>query len=79
MKQGTGNSSMSGRKVEPVAHKVSRGAVSQIGMAMGNHATGSTKVMDGNTVSKPLYAGKGFEAPKDMGRTVHHGGSQGKR
>jgi len=63
-----------GRKREPIAKAVSPAGVSQIGEAMGNHATDSQgKILHG--VSKPLYIGRGFEAPK-VGTTVHHGGSQ---
>ena len=47
-----------------------------MGEALGNHATGSGKILHG--ASKELYAGKGFNAPKDEGRTTHDCGSQGK-
>jgi hypothetical protein len=63
----------SGMKREPIAKAVSPAGVSQIGEAMGNHATDSGKILHG--ASKPLYVGRGFEAPK-TGTTVHHGGSQ---
>lgn len=77
MKQGSGNSSNAGRKVEPRSHAVSPAGVSQIGTARGNHATDTAKILHGS--SQPMYEGRSFEAPHDVGRTVHHGGSQGRR
>lgn len=77
MKQGSGNSSAGSRKMEPMVRAVNPAGVSQIGQALGNHATDTGHILHG--ASKELYAGKGFEAPKDAGRTIHHGGSQGKR
>jgi hypothetical protein len=65
MKQGTGRNSDSGRKVEPKSHKVSPGAVGSIG----------TEVV--RTVSKPMFPGRGYEAPK-AGHQSHPRGSQGK-
>lgn len=77
MNQGRASSSGPGsRKTEPRPHAVDPAGVSQIGQAMGNHATDTGKILHG--ASKPLYAGKGFEAPHDQGRTIHHGGSQGR-
>jgi hypothetical protein len=64
-------------KREPIAHAMNPAGVAQIGSAMGNHATGVGKILNGASVS--IDRGRGFEAPKDAGRTVHHGGSQGKR
>lgn len=66
-----------GKKVEPKAHAINPAGVSQIGSAMGNHATGVGKVLNGASVS--IDRGRGFEAPKDSGRTIHHSGSQGRR
>ena len=63
------------QKVEPTSRAVNPAGVAQIGSAMGNHATESGKIMYG--VSKPLYAGRGFEAPK-VSCEPHKGGSQGK-
>lgn len=77
MKQGSGNNSASGRKTEPRAHAINPAGVSQIGSAMGNHATDTGKILHGSSIS--MDAGRGFEAPKDSGRTIHHGGSQGRR
>lgn len=77
MKQGSGNSSMGQTKREPIARAVSPAGVSQIGSSMGNHATDVTHNLHGT--SESMYKGRGFEAPHDAGRTVHHGGSQGKR
>jgi hypothetical protein len=62
-------------KREPIARAIDPAGVSQIGEAMGNHATSVGKILHG--ASKELYAGKGFEAPK-TGTTQHHCGSQGK-
>ncbi len=64
------------RKREPVVHKVSPGAVSQIGSAMGNHATGNGQRLSGASLT--LYEGRGFEAPK-AGSDTHPCGSQGRR
>lgn len=69
--------SMSGRKREPVAHAMNPAGVAQIGSAMGNHATDVGKTLHGASTS--MDAGRGFEAPKDSGRTVHPGGSQGRQ
>jgi hypothetical protein len=77
MKQGSGRNSMAGQKREPIAHAINPAGVSQIGSAMGNHATEVGKTLHGASVS--MDRGRGFEAPKDAGRTVHHNGSQGKR
>jgi len=68
---------MSGRKREPVAHAINPAGVSQIGSAMGNHATDTGKILHGASIS--MDAGRGFESPRDSGRTVHHSGSQGRR
>jgi hypothetical protein len=68
---------MNGKKREPIAHAMSPAGVSQIGQALGNHATDQGKILHG--ASKSIDAGRGFEAPKDSGKTVHHGGSQGRR
>lgn len=80
MKQGTGVTHivpMGGRKT-PTGGNYSPGAVSQIGEALGNHATDSVRVLHG--ASAPMYAGKkAFMAPEDMSCTHHHSGSQGKR
>lgn len=62
------------RKREPIAHAMNPAGVSQIGSAMGNHSMDSGKILHGASIS--MDAGRGFEAPKDSGRTVHHGGSQ---
>ena len=77
MKQDRAVTSMSGRKREPVAHAINPAGVSQIGSAMGNHATDTGKILHGSSIS--MDAGRGFEAPRDSGRTVHHTGSQGRR
>lgn len=78
MKQGSASSSrMGSTKREPIAHAVSPAGVSQMGEALGNHATDVGKTLHG--ASEPMYKGRGFEAPHDAGRTIHHGGSQGRR
>ena len=75
MKQGQSSYNRPQMKREPIVHKVDPAGVSQIGQAMGNHATDSTKILNG--ASKPLYKGRGFEAPM-AGCDQHHSGSQGK-
>ena len=63
-------------KTEPRAHRVSETAVSQIGTALGNHAMDSNgRILRG--ASKPLYEGRGLEAPMNSSQS-HHCGSQGK-
>lgn len=63
MKQGQAGSNSYEPKREPIPHKVSEGAVSQIGTQAQN--------------SIDLYKGRGYEAPK-ANVTTHHCGSQGK-
>lgn len=65
MKQGTGVTTISGRKVEPTAHAVSVDKVAGIGVQQIRYK------------SVELYKGKGFEAPK-AGSEIHHCGSQGR-
>lgn len=65
MKQGTGNTTASGQKHEPVVHSVNPKAVSEIGNAQFKS-------------SETMHQGRGFTAPQPQGRTIHHGGSQGK-
>lgn len=77
MSQNRAVTSMSAQKREPIAHAMNPAGVSQIGQAMGNHATGVGKILHGSSVS--MDRGRGFEAPMDAGRVVHHNGSQGKR
>jgi len=66
MKQGTGHSSNSARKVEPKAKAINPGAVAGIG------------IHEVRTKSVPLYGGRGFEAPAPVACKSHKGGSQGK-
>lgn len=66
MKQGSGKNTMAGGKVEPKANAMSVARASQLGIQ-----TAFNK--------PPLQEGRGFEAPKDSGRTVHPKGSQGRR
>ena len=65
MKEGSGRTTQAGQKREPIAHAVSPGAVSDIGI---HHVRGT---------SLPLYQGRGLEAPM-QGTTIHETGSQGK-
>lgn len=66
MKQGRANpDGAAGQKREPIPHKVSVAAVSEIGVQVIRHT------------SLPLYEGRGLEAPM-QGTTIHHCGSQGK-
>lgn len=55
-----------GAKREPIAHAVSVVKVADIGIQ--HHHT---------VDSRPLYEGRGLEAPM-QGSTIHHCGSQGK-
>jgi hypothetical protein len=65
MKQGTGNSQVGDTKREPTSRSVDPCAVADIG------------IQQVYTVSKPLYDGRGFEAPM-AGTDSHPAGSQGK-
>ncbi len=66
MKQGSGHSSDSGRKIEPRSHAINPGGVAQMG-----EMVGTAKSIE------PMGAGRGFTAPK-AGMEQHHSGSQGK-
>lgn len=59
-------------KVEPTPSSINVRAVSQIGQALGNHATDSTTI---HNPAEPMHLGRGFSAPHDSGKTVHHGGT----
>jgi hypothetical protein len=48
-------------KAEPYPNKMSVKGVSQIGQAIGNHITESSKILKG--VSKPVYDGRGYAPP----------------
>lgn len=77
MKQGSGISTKSAMKPTTVVHPVSPAAVSQMGSAMGNHATDHSQTLRG--VSANLYpAKKGFLAPPEHSMTTHKSGSQGR-
>lgn len=66
MKQGRATTSIVGStKVEPISHKVSVEAVSEIGLQVVR------------ATSLPLYQGRGLEAPM-VSETSHKTGSQGK-
>ncbi len=65
MKQGSGHSTDSGRKSEPVPHAINPGGAAQLGVAVVKNPT-------------PLEAGRGFTAPQPVATTIHPGGSQGK-
>jgi hypothetical protein len=76
MRQGQASYVKGDYKTEPKAHRVSETAVSQLGTALGNHAMDSGgKILRG--ASKPLYEGRGLEAPM-AGEQCHHCGSQGR-
>lgn len=66
MKQGSGRTTDSARKVEPKSMGINPGAVSQIG----NHV-GPPRAIE------PMHEGRGLKAPM-VGTTQHHTGSQGK-
>jgi hypothetical protein len=65
MKQGTGHSTDSGRKIEPRAHAVSVPYVAEMGQQYVR------------TTSLKMYEGRGYEAPKNSS-TCHPCGSQGR-
>lgn len=65
MKQGRAPTTMAGQKREPIAKAVSPGAVSHLGAHVGRMAA-----------TKPLYTGRGFEAPKPTGTHTYKKGSQ---
>ena len=65
MKQGSGHSSDSGQKREPIPHAIAPGGAAQLGTAVVKNPT-------------PLGAGRGFAAPQPVATTVHECGSQGK-
>lgn len=67
MKQGPSRSYIGGRKVEPISKAVDPGYAAQLG----NHV-GVARAIE------PMYEGRGFEAPKPAGVTIHDCGSQGK-
>lgn len=68
MKQGTGRTYIGQRggvKIEPLSKAVSVERVAQMGAS--------------TAFQKPaLNAGRGYSAPKPVGKDVHHCGSQGK-
>lgn len=66
MKQGTGNNSDGGHKIEPRSTGYTAGYAGSIG------------IQEVRTRSQQVYAGRGIEAPKAT-TTIHHSGSQGKR
>lgn len=67
MKQGQATTSSSGStKTEPKSQAINPGAVSRIGIEPGPLTT-----------PKPLYEGRGLEAPM-VKETIYHTGSQGK-
>jgi hypothetical protein len=65
MKQGTGNSQAGDQKREPISRSVDPCAVAEIG------------IKQVYITSRPLYDGRGFEAP-GTGVDTHSSGSQGK-
>ena len=78
MKQGQASNSGPGARAmtRPVPKMVNPGGASQIGEALGNHATDAPgKILHG--ASEPLYKGRGYEAP-EVKTTIHHAGGQGR-
>lgn len=69
MKQGSGNNSRSGGKMEPRSAAVSVDKVANIG----------NRIVRTHPPTKSLYSGRGFEAPAPVAKSVHKAGSQGKR
>jgi len=65
MKQGTGHSSDSAQKREPIPHAINPGGAAQLGIAVIKNPT-------------PLDAGRGYSAPQPVATTNHPCGSQGK-
>lgn len=66
MKQGKASvDNDGGRKVEPTPHAVTPARTNQYGESVAYQ-------------KDPQYIGRGFSAPKDVGREVHKGGSQGR-
>lgn len=76
MKQGSASYTAADKKREPTSTALSPGGVSQIGQAVGNHASDPGKTT--NYTGDRVRIGAGYSAPMDDGRTTHHSGSQGK-
>lgn len=75
MKQGQAtHSGVGSTKVEPRSRAISPGATADIGVKKGNHVSDGGHTV--RHVSRPLYEGRGLEAPH-AGTTVHRKGSQG--
>ena len=66
MKQGKASSTVSAPKPTTISHAVLPAAVSQIGAMVGTV----------RAASRPLYVGRGLEAPAPKGVTIHKKGSQ---
>ena len=75
MKQGTSISHSGSQRPATIVHTVNPAAVAQIGIALGNHATGNGQILPGASV--PLYRGRGLEAPMHSCETSNCG-SQGR-
>lgn len=74
MKQGRASrSGAAGRKVEPSANGINPGYTNMLGNMQGNHVTNKDST---NYTGERMYAGRGFEAPKNKSRS-HGSGSQG--
>lgn len=76
MRQGSASRTVTEVKVEPRSKAIIPAGAAQIGIRIGNHITDHGSTGYGGV---PLGAGRGFKAPRDVGVTVHRGGSQGKR
>lgn len=73
MKQGSGKTVVEVKR-EPHPRAINPAGVAQMGNHVGNHVT--EKGTPVNKAVEHMHAGRGFTAPKDDGRTIHHGGSQ---
>lgn len=65
MKQGSGNNSDGGRKVEPTPHAVTPARSNQYGESVAYQ-------------KDPTYVGRGFSAPKNVDQSTSNKGSQGR-
>ncbi len=75
MKQGrASHSGMGATKPTTVSRTVSPAVTADIGVKKGNHVSDGGHTVRGS--SRPLYEGRGIEAPS-RGTTVHKKGSQG--
>ena len=74
MRQGSGNNSNAGRKVEPSSRAINPGGVGQIGIAQGSHVTAQGK--ETGYRGEDHHLGRGFMAPGIKSHSKNNG-SQG--